>query len=663
MGAILSSDGNKRSLHPESEQNNSPASKRRRTNNIVKLNVGGMRFTASRESLVKCAYFRTLFDGGFATPDEDDELFVDRDGQVFHHMLNYMRTNRRPSEVILKQYKRELIAEAEFFGFDALLCVLRGSTDPFQLLPRDRQMLPDEEECAEFFSSNFLSEDELRVWEAQMLLDVFADPASFAPREPRDLQLPLLQPHSGPRPTFSCADLEAFRTHLSRQLEPEPGESDVDSDGADIRVRRSEGQLLADLESIGGLVIAGGSVLAALTDGKACDVDIFVCGDADTAEQRLREVLLALKRNGRRRYPSLSSKMKLVRTRLAVTAQRCEGAPVQIILSVFRSPLEVILNFDLDSCCFLYDLSRKVVRCLPRAQRALAYRTNIANTDMRSPTYERRLEKYAKRGYSIAVPGFEEDAIDQSLLAGSFAFHKEADLLLKVGQRSTEVKEVCREHTWSHTKLLAGEHQQLDVVGGFCRLLVLDRLRRDLVHNAGSVLEDGMLLANGGSDQPIGKLELVRALAYQRFTQGGGPEVLEDSDAHRAIRVIQSLADCSDRLVPRESFFGEDQGLSQTPERKQPGWMSRSAWRKWAKARCESGQSVWFVPDATAYRTDDLNDAELLFDTGSSFDRGVPQVLKFERANESSCPFAGRQGHAEYHVARGSWFVGVYSAE
>ena len=65
------------------------------------------------------------------------------------------------------------------------------------------------------------------------------------------------------------------------------------------------------------------------------------------------------------------------------------------------------MGFDVDSCCVGYDGSD--VWCLPRAQRALSRRFNLADPERLSPTYETRLAKYATRGFAVAVPGYRHD--------------------------------------------------------------------------------------------------------------------------------------------------------------------------------------------------------------------------------------------------------------
>jgi hypothetical protein len=47
------------------------------------------------------------------------------------------------------------------------------------------------------------------------------------------------------------------------------------------------------------------------------------------------------------------------------------------------------------------------VYALPRARRAINKAYNLVDLSRRSLTYEVRLHKYAKRGFAVAVPGFD----------------------------------------------------------------------------------------------------------------------------------------------------------------------------------------------------------------------------------------------------------------
>jgi len=65
----------------------------------VKLNVGGVPFDTTRSTLAKCRYFEPVLEGRMRhAVDDQGRLFIDRDGTLFAHLLNYMRTHQRPAQ-------------------------------------------------------------------------------------------------------------------------------------------------------------------------------------------------------------------------------------------------------------------------------------------------------------------------------------------------------------------------------------------------------------------------------------------------------------------------------------------------------------------------------------------------------------------------------------
>ena len=65
------------------------------TPDIVRLNVGGLIFTTSRSTLCKYpdSMLGAMFGGKFEiTYDDAGCAFIDRDGKMFRHVLNFIRT-------------------------------------------------------------------------------------------------------------------------------------------------------------------------------------------------------------------------------------------------------------------------------------------------------------------------------------------------------------------------------------------------------------------------------------------------------------------------------------------------------------------------------------------------------------------------------------------
>jgi hypothetical protein len=103
----------------------------------VKLNIGGYRFETSVQALrrVPHTFFDAYFSGRYAQDVCDDgSIFVDRDGEHFGHVLEYMRggvvsvaaPGARPSVSLLRLLKRE-------FGFYCIELVAEQSAEPEDL--------------------------------------------------------------------------------------------------------------------------------------------------------------------------------------------------------------------------------------------------------------------------------------------------------------------------------------------------------------------------------------------------------------------------------------------------------------------------------------------------------------------------------------------------
>ena len=129
--------------------------------------------------------------------------------------------------------------------------------------------------------------------------------------------------------------------------------------------------------------------------------------------------------------------------------------PVQLVLSPCRSPLEVIIKFDIDSCCVVFDPVKRVVQCLPRFRRALQMSVNVTDMAMRSPSYETRLEKYAQRGFAIGIPGFREEYVDIELFNAEYFHDPMTMLLFRLEARSPSAPSLTS--TSSHKYLVRGK--------------------------------------------------------------------------------------------------------------------------------------------------------------------------------------------------------------
>jgi hypothetical protein len=87
------------------------------TTKIIKLNVGGMKYTLTKETVEKCPALVNLIKGSLEN-DEKDEIFINRDGLIFRKILQYLRDEAMHVEDV--EGLKELRAEASFFNLDSL---------------------------------------------------------------------------------------------------------------------------------------------------------------------------------------------------------------------------------------------------------------------------------------------------------------------------------------------------------------------------------------------------------------------------------------------------------------------------------------------------------------------------------------------------------------
>ena len=84
---------------------------------LIRLNVGGSKFDTGESTLIGCEYFASMFQSGFGhSTDDDQRIFIDRDGDLFGVILASLRTGRRPSQAIVEAKRPELLVECDYYG-------------------------------------------------------------------------------------------------------------------------------------------------------------------------------------------------------------------------------------------------------------------------------------------------------------------------------------------------------------------------------------------------------------------------------------------------------------------------------------------------------------------------------------------------------------------
>lgn len=145
----------------------------------------------------------------------------------------------------------------------------------------------------------------------------------------------------------------------------------------------------------------------------ASDVDLFLYG---LTEEQAVEKIKQIENDIR---DALLVETTTVRTKYAVTiASQYPTRHVQIVLRVYKSVSEIMASFDIDSSCAAYDGNN--VYCSPRALAAFMTQINAIDLSRRSPSYENRLSKYAKRGFEIFWPNLDRKRIDPTIFERSF---------------------------------------------------------------------------------------------------------------------------------------------------------------------------------------------------------------------------------------------------
>lgn len=109
-----------------------------------------------------------------------------------------------------------------------------------------------------------------------------------------------------------------------------------------------------------------------------------------------------------------------MRTKNAITiASHYPIRHVQTVLRLYKSVSEILSGFDVDCSCFAYDGSQ--VYGTPRAISSFMTQTNTVDLSRRSPSYESRLSKYARRGFEVYWPELDRSRVDPTIFERSFS--------------------------------------------------------------------------------------------------------------------------------------------------------------------------------------------------------------------------------------------------
>ena len=442
----------------------------------VKLDVGGFKFTTSRATLCRFpgTFLEVMFSGRHKYPTEIDEedgsYFIDRDGRHFHHVLNFLRCGYVVSLPDGVTAREELAAEGDFYGLDPMSDVIRQpQVDVASHLSPEMVAIREEEDDVRRAFSNF----QAGAFETHHgLVSLFAEgswpimtnshrssithrnPGDFDPIAPIKYQASVIKDADVIRMNLRDNDDALAKGRNMATCETiDQFEFAFNQEHPNILNR------LTDVLASGNIIIAGGSVLQALTsdekvrtegwwDGKS-DVDLFVYG-VDTEEA----ITIA-----RRVYDALAidnERWGVMRSAGVINFHLHSGGrivqKVQIVLRIYDSPTEILFGFDVDCCCCAFD--GKDVWLTNRCISALRTGVNVLNPIHAWPSkasYELRLAKYAHRGFSVLIPGFDESRFDfKRILPAEISSLKGLARLLKICHEVESDAVMLRPVGWDH---------------------------------------------------------------------------------------------------------------------------------------------------------------------------------------------------------------------
>ncbi|KAK3702220.1 hypothetical protein LTR37_015052 [Vermiconidia calcicola] len=146
----------------------------------------------------------------------------------------------------------------------------------------------------------------------------------------------------------------------------------------------------------------------------ASDVDLFLYG---LTEEQATQKIKQIEQNVR---DALLVETTTIRTKNTIMiVSKHPVRHVQIVLRIYKSISEILTGFDVDCSCAAYDGSQ--VYASPRAVCAYMTQSNSIDLTRRSPSYENRLSKYARRGFEVHWPSLDRSKIDPTIYERSFA--------------------------------------------------------------------------------------------------------------------------------------------------------------------------------------------------------------------------------------------------
>jgi hypothetical protein len=169
------------------------------------------------------------------------------------------------------------------------------------------------------------------------------------------------------------------------------------------------------------LMVAGGSILSCLLPDQEheyshADVDFFVLTrDVKEADRITHHIFNVISGNASRLLEERYRKVDCIRTERTVTI-RTAWKMFQVVTTLYDSPLEVLIGFDVD-CGSVGTLDGETAVLTKRAKMALSKRYNLWMLDTRPSLaverrYQSRLLKYGKKGFAVLIPNVDWSKIE-----------------------------------------------------------------------------------------------------------------------------------------------------------------------------------------------------------------------------------------------------------
>ena len=138
-----------------------------------------------------------------------------------------------------------------------------------------------------------------------------------------------------------------------------------------------------------------------------CDIDIYLY---DLTPEQANAKIDHIHRVWKSNLPASNNETSILKTSKTITFfAEWPNRRVQIVLKLLHSPLDILLNFDLDPCAIGFDGER--VWMMPRCARALETGYSVFTMSLvwghylsnRRETHEKRVFKYANRGFGLRI--------------------------------------------------------------------------------------------------------------------------------------------------------------------------------------------------------------------------------------------------------------------